>query len=82
MQSLIAHLIVTVALLYAAWLFMPRAGRGWLIAIMIAILPASQRARFERFRSNAQSAGCSTCKGCATDEPATPAFKPIRLHRR
>ena len=82
MQTLIAYLIVAIAILYAAWLFMPQALRRWLIAHLIMLAPASQRARLARLQSGAESVGCSTCKGCATDAPPAAEVKTIRLHRR
>lgn len=82
MQTLIAYFIVAIAILYAGWLFMPQALRRWLIARLITLVPASQRARFARLQSGAESVGCSTCKGCATDEQAASPVKTIRLHRR
>ncbi len=82
MQTLVAYSIVVIALVYAGWLFMPQGARRWLIARMIAVVPSSQRARFARLQSGAESVGCSSCKGCATDAPAAPAIKTIQLHRR
>ena len=82
MQSLIAYFIVAIALLYAGWLFMPQALRRWLIARIITLVPASQRPRFARLQSGAESVGCSTCKGCATDAPSPAPDKTIQLHRR
>jgi hypothetical protein len=82
MQSVIAYFIVAIAIIYAAWLFMPQALRRWVIAHFIAGLPSSQRARFARLSSGAESVGCSTCKGCATDAPATSTVKTIQLQRR
>ena len=38
MQNLVAYLIVTIAVVYAAWLFMPQAARRWLVT-RIALLP-------------------------------------------
>ena len=82
MQTLIAYFIVAIALLYAGWLFMPQVMRRWLIARLISLVPASQRARFARLQSGAETVGCSTCKGCATDAPSAAPVKPIQLHRR
>ena len=82
MQALIAYFIVAIALAYAGWLFMPQGVRRWLIARLIAIVPSSQRARFARLQTGAESVGCSTCKGCATDVPAASTVKTIQLHRR
>ena len=81
MQTLIVYIIVTLAALYAAWLFMPQAARRWLVARLVLIAPPSQRARFARLQADAESAGCSTCKGCETDTKADSSVKPIRLHR-
>jgi hypothetical protein len=81
-QALIAYFIVVIAIIYVAWLFMPQAMRHWLIARLIRVAPLSQRARFTRLQSDAGSVGCSTCKGCAADEPA--ASEPvitIQVHR-
>jgi hypothetical protein len=82
MQTFVAYFIVAIALLYAGWLFMPQVLRRWLIARFITLVPASQRARFARLQSGAESVGCSTCKGCATDAPSSAPVKTIHLHRR
>ena len=82
MQTLITYLIVAIAILYAGWLFMPQALRRWLIARLIEIAPSSQRARLARLQSGAESVGCSSCKGCATDAPPSAPVKTIQLHRR
>jgi hypothetical protein len=82
MQTFIAYFIVAIALAYAGWLFMPQSARRWLIARFISVVPSSQRARFARLQSGAESVGCSSCKGCATDAPAASTVKAIRLHRR
>ncbi len=82
MQTLIAYLIVFVALLYALWLLLPHAVFSRLTALLIHIVPPSQRSRFAHLQASAQSAGCSTCKGCATDAKASPARDSVRLHRR
>jgi hypothetical protein len=83
MQTLIAYSIVAIAIVYAAWLFMPQALRRWLIARLITVVPSSQRARFARLQSDTESVGCSTCKGCATDaQAASSPVKTIQLHRR
>ena len=82
MQTLIAYFIVAIAIFYAGWLFMPQALRRWLIARLITLVPASQRARFARLQSGAETVGCSTCKGCATDAPPSAPVKTIQLHRR
>ncbi|HEX9450726.1 MAG TPA: hypothetical protein VF934_04870 [Burkholderiales bacterium] len=82
MQTLIAYFIVAVAIAYAVWLFMPQGIRRWLISRLIAVVPSSQRVRFARLQSGAESVGCSTCKGCATDAPAASPVKTIQLHRR
>jgi hypothetical protein len=82
MQTLIAYSIVAVAIAYAAWLFMPQALRRWVISRFISIVPSSQRARFARLQSGAESVGCNTCKGCATDASPASAVKTIQMHRR
>ena len=82
MQTFIAYFIVTIALVYAGWLFMPQGARRWLIALFIAVVPSSQRARFARLQSGVESVGCNTCKGCETDAPAGTTVKTIQLHRR
>jgi len=82
MQALIAYFIVAIAIIYAGWLFMPQALRRWLIARFITLAPSSQRARLARLQSDAESVGCSTCKGCATDAQADSPVKSIQLHRR
>ena len=83
MQSLIAYSIVFVALLYALWLFLPSALRSRVAALLFDIVPASRRSHFAHLRARAQSAGCSTCKGCSTDDAkASPAHKSVLVHRR
>lgn len=82
MQAIIAYFIVAISLVYAGWLFMPQGARRWLIARFIALVPPSQRARFARLQTGAESVGCSTCKGCATEAPAASTVKTIQLHRR
>ncbi len=82
MQTLITYLIVAIAILYAGWLFMPQVLRRWLIARLIEIAPSSQRARLARLQSGAESVGCSSCKGCATDAPPSAPVKTIQVHRR
>ncbi|HVY05824.1 MAG TPA: hypothetical protein VHB46_07590 [Burkholderiales bacterium] len=81
MQNLIVYLIVAVALGYAIWLFLPRGGRQWLLAQLIAFAPQSTRARLEQLRADPGSAGCSTCKGCEEAPAETSAIKTIRIHR-
>jgi hypothetical protein len=81
MQNLIVYIIVALAAVYAAWLFMPQAARRWLVARLVLAAPPSQRARFARLQADAESVGCSTCKGCETDTKADAVVKPIRLHR-
>jgi len=81
MQTFIAYFIVAIAIIYAIWLFMPQGARRWLIARFIAVVPSSQRGRFARLQSGAESVGCSTCKGCETDAPAGTTVKTIQLHR-
>jgi len=81
MQNAIAYAIVTLALLYAAWLFMPAAARRWLIACLVHAGPASQRPRLERLQDNVGAPGCSSCKGCETEAKPDPLVKPIQLHR-
>ena len=82
MQALIAYSIVAAAVIYAAWLFMPRTLRRWLIDRLIGVAPSSQRARLARLQADTASAGCSTCKGCAADEASATPAKTIQLHRR
>lgn len=82
MQTLITYLIVAIAILYAGWLFMPQVLRRWLITGLIEIAPSSQRARLARLQSGAESVGCSSCKGCATDAPPSAPIKTIQVHRR
>lgn len=82
MQTLIVYLIVTIASIYAAWLFMPQGVRRWLIGRFIAVTPSSQRARFARLRAGAESVGCNSCKGCESAAPVVASVKPIQLHRR
>jgi hypothetical protein len=82
LQTLIAYIIVAIAMIYAGWLFMPVKMRRWLIARMVAVVPPSQRSRFTRLQADAESVGCSTCKGCATDAQADAVVKTVRLHRR
>jgi hypothetical protein len=68
MQALIAYFIVAAAALYAAWLLMPQRARRALVAGLMVVAP-SKRAWLARFAANGEHAGCSTCKGCATDKP-------------
>lgn len=82
MQTLITYSIVAIAIIYAIWLFMPQAARRWLLARLVTIAPRSQRDRLARLQADAESVGCSTCKGCETDAKAASTVKPIRLHRR
>jgi hypothetical protein len=82
MQTFIAYLIVTIALIYAIWLFTPQGARRWLIGRLIAAAPSSQRARFARLQSGVENAGCHSCKGCETDADAGTKVKTIPLHRR
>ncbi len=82
MQAFVAYFIVVIALLYAAWLFMPRAARRWVVTRLILVAPLSQRGRLARLHSDAESVGCSTCKGCAADTPAVVPDKTIQLYRR
>ena len=84
MQTLIAYFIVAIALIYAAWLFMPNAARRWLIGRLARVASPSQRARLASLQASAENAGCSTCKGCETDakQQGTSTVTPIRLHRQ
>jgi hypothetical protein len=82
MQTVIAYFIVAIASIYAAWLFIPRAARRWLIGRLILIAPSLWRTRLTRLQTTAESDGCSTCKGCETNAKEEPEAKPIRLHRR
>ena len=86
MQTLIAYFVVAIAMVYAAWLFMPQALRRRLIARFISFVPSSQQARFSRLQSGAESVGCSSCKGCAStassSAPQAAQTKTIQLHRR
>ena len=81
MQTLIAYFIVAIAIVYAAWLFMPQSARRWLITCLVLVAPLSQRARLARLQAGTESVGCSTCKGCETDAKPDSTIKPIRLHR-
>ena len=82
MQTFVAYFIVAIALIYAAWLFMPNAARRWLISRLAMVASASQRVRLARLQASAENAGCSTCKGCETDAKPTSTVRPIRLHRQ
>ena len=83
MQTFVVYLIVSIALLYALWLFLPMAARRMLAGWLLRFAPASQRARLARLQANAGSAGCSTCQGCASDDaPTATPVKTIQLHRR
>jgi hypothetical protein len=83
MQTFVVYVIVGIALLYAAWLFLPIPARRALARWLVRFAPASQRGRLASLQANAGSAGCSTCQGCASDDAAiaTP-VKTIQLHRR
>ena len=81
MQTLLAYFIVAIALIYAAWLFMPNAARRWLIGRLARVASPSQRARLASLQASAENAGCSTCKGCETDAKDN-SVRPIRLHRQ
>jgi len=65
MQSLTVFLIVAVAAAYAAWLLMPQTLRRWLIGRLRVVVP-SGHAWLARLEADAESSGCSSCKGCAT----------------
>ena len=83
MQALIAYSIVAAAMLYSAWLFVPRAMRGWLLASIKAIVPASRRGLIVRLENASEDAGCRSCKGCAADaKVSSPAIKTVEFHRR
>jgi len=82
MQTLVAYFIVAIAIIYAGWLFMPIGMRRWLIARLITLAPSSQRARLARLQADAESVGCSTCKGCAADAQEASPVKKIQLRRR
>jgi hypothetical protein len=81
MQSVVAYLIVAIALVYAVWLFAPVAARRWLIARIALFVPLALRTRLDGVQAKSESAGCSTCQGCETGEKAATTVKPIRLHR-
>ncbi|HEX4986686.1 MAG TPA: hypothetical protein VFV71_11550 [Burkholderiales bacterium] len=81
MQTLIVALIVAAAFVYAAWLFLPKAGRRWLLDRLIAVSPAPLGARLVRIREEPGAAGCSTCKGCEEAPAASPPTRTIRIHR-
>jgi hypothetical protein len=81
MQSFVAYLILSIALLYAIWLFCPQVARRWLLVHLVQCLPSSQRERFARLPADVGGSGCSTCKGCAS-EAAPSSIKVIELHRR
>lgn len=82
MQALIAYSIVAIAVVYAAWLFMPQVMRRWLMARLVAIMPASRRGWLARLQASSEQTGCSTCKGCATDgKTASSSIKTIELRR-
>lgn len=83
MQALVAYSIVAAAMLYSSWLLMPQAMRRWFVARLKSAAPASQRSWIVRLERAAEDTGCSTCKGCASDEKApAPAIKTVEFHRR
>ncbi len=82
MQALITYGIVALALVYAVWLFLPQAGRRWVLGLLIASGPLSWRARLERLRTMPGTAGCDTCKGCEEATTASSTIKTITVHRR
>ncbi|MGE5088136.1 MAG: hypothetical protein ACM3QY_03335 [Candidatus Levyibacteriota bacterium] len=65
MQVLLVFAIVAVAAAYAGWVLMPQGLRRWLAGRLILVAP-SRRAWLARLASNAENAGCGSCKGCAT----------------
>ncbi|HMA30851.1 MAG TPA: hypothetical protein VKT00_03450, partial [Casimicrobiaceae bacterium] len=69
MQMLLVSMIVAVAGGYAGWLLMPQGLRRWLIGLLMAVAP-SRRAWLARLASNAENAGCSSCRGCAARRQA------------
>jgi hypothetical protein len=83
MQGVFVFLIVAAAAGYAAWLFLPQVARRWLIRGLMAVVP-SRRAALARLVENAENAGCSSCKGCATDvsPPVTSGQARIVVHPR
>lgn len=83
MQALIAYLIVSAALVYAAWLLMPRALRRRLVAYLKSVVPASRQKWVARLERASEETGCTTCKACATDEKSpSPEIKTVEFHRR
>lgn len=83
MQAFTVSLIVAAAACYAAWQFMPRSMRRWLIGRLTVVAPP-HRAWLARLEAEAESSGCSSCKGCAADgqTPALPGQATIEVHRR
>jgi hypothetical protein len=82
-QTAIVALIVAAAFAYAAWVLMPGALRRRLAGALAPLAPPALRAKLERVESGGQAPGCSTCKGCATDEvPVRGGWKAVELRRR
>ena len=83
MQGMIVSLIVAAAAGYAAWQLMPQSTRRWVTRRLMVIVP-SQHARLARLEAEAESSGCSSCKGCAADgqAPASLGHSKIEVHRR
>lgn len=84
MQLAITALIVVLAAAYAAWILMPGTLRRRLAGLLAPMAPRRLRARLELVEAGAESAGCSTCKACASaTKPAQGAgIHTIELRRR
>ena len=83
MQGLTVALIVAAAAGYAGWLLMPQGMRRSLLRRLMVVAP-SRRAWLARVEANAETGGCSSCKGCAAGgrAPAPPGPARIEVHRR
>ena len=84
MQLAITALIVILAAAYAAWILMPGALRRPVAGILAPMMPRRVRAKLELVEAGADSAGCTTCKACASEtKPARDAgIHTIELRRR
>ncbi len=87
-QSIVVALVVIASAIYAAWMLMPASLRRVLAAAALRLpLPAVVAARMRVHASAASSCGCSGCDRnplakTSAASAATPAIRPIKLHRR
>jgi hypothetical protein len=82
MQALAVSIIVAAAAGYAAWQFMPRRMRRWLVGRLMIVAP-SLRSSLTRLAARAERGGCHSCKGCAADRQvvASPVQANIEVYR-